>query len=230
MADPWSTHILRLGMGALAGLTATLVKYWSHDHARVFEMILKQQNEEIVRFSMGYSIGLIVLVFLGCISAWIVHEYDFRKMFWVGLSAPSLFAAGIPPLPAYASVPVQTTWIENIGISTANAADDMSSRCVGDTAFVKGFKTFFGVPSERGDRYVVIIGSYRQPERAQARARQINEQEPSLRARVGARACSSDYYPVIVGEPATPDEASKTLSRVLKLDIVEDAYLSPGPR
>jgi hypothetical protein len=218
-------------MGALAGVTASVVKYWSHDHATVIDLIMTQKMDRLGSFWSGYSIGLAVLLFLGAISAWIFREYDFRKMFWVGLSAPSLLAAGIPSVPNTGSHPdVRAALINYFSPITAARADDSVVKCVGDDAFTKGVKTFFGVPPQRSDKYTVIVGSFKDAKPAQEKIKQINSEEPSLKARLGIRSCASDWIPVVVGDPLPLDEARKVLYRVENLDSVSDAYLSPGPR
>lgn len=231
--DPLNIHIQRLCMGALAGFVASVVKYWSHDHIKVVGYIEKQQMDQFMNFTLGYSLGLLVLVFLGSISSWIVKEEDFRKMFWVGLSAPALLAAGIPSQQAPSPIVKQGAFYLS-PISAAHAQGNpnfnMATDCVGDSAFQKGWKTFWGVPQERSDTFHVVAGSFSDIAAAQAKAKQLNTVNPGLKARVGARSCSSAYYPVVIGDLLPPDEARKALARVIKDTGVEDAYLSPGPR
>jgi hypothetical protein len=229
--DPWKIHIMRLCMGALAGVTASIVKYWSHDHATVVDLIMKQRVDQLGSFWSGYSIGLVVLLFLGAVSAWVVREYDFRKMFWVGLSAPALLAAAIPPLPTDATRPlIRSSLIDYLSPVSSALADDGAIKCVGDDAFTKGVKTFFGVPPKRSDKYTVIVGSFKDTKPAQEKIKQINSEEPTLKARLGVRSCASDWVPVVVGDPLPLDEAKKILYRAENLDSISDAYLSPGPR
>jgi hypothetical protein len=230
-SDPFKIHLQRLFMGALAGVTASVVKYWSHDHTTVIDLIMNQKMDQLGSFWSGYGIGLAVLLFLGAISAWIFREYDFRKMFWVGLSAPSLLAAGIPPVPNQAQhSDIRGSLIDYLAPISSARADDNSIKCVGDDAFTKGVKTFFGVPPQRSDKYTVIVGSFKDTKPAQDKIKQINSEEPALKARIGIRSCSSDWIPVVVGDPLPLDEAKKVLLRVENLDSVSDAYLSPGPR
>jgi hypothetical protein len=229
--DPVAVHLQRLFMGALAGVTASVVKYWSHDHATVVDLIMNQKMDRLGSFWSGYSIGLAVLLFLGAVSSWIFREYDFRKMFWVGLSAPALLAAGIPALPTDGSRPAIRSGLINYFSPVASAwAEDGTVKCVGDDAFTKGVKTFFGVPAQRSDKYTVIVGSFKDTKPAQEKIKQINSEEPALKARLGVRSCASDWIPVVVGDPLPLDEAKKVLLRAENLDSVSDAYLSPGPR
>lgn len=221
-------------MGALAGLVASVVKYWSHDHAKVVAWIDRQQMDQIFNFSVGYCLGLAVLVFLGAISAWIVKENDFRKMFWVGLSAPALFAAGIPAQQQVNPIVKSSAFFSPISVAEAQPAAmraDAPPPCVGDSAFTKGWKTFWGVQPEQSDTFTVVAGSFTDFSTAQAKARQLNDANNlGMKARVGPRACSSAYYPVIIGDALPADEARKVLAKVIKATGVEDAYLSPGPR
>jgi hypothetical protein len=233
--DPWKIHFQRLFMGALAGFVASVVKYWSQDHIKVVGFIERQQMDQFMTFSLGYCLGLAVLVFLGAISAWIVKEQDFRKMFWVGLSAPALLAAGIPTPSHIAPSPIVKQGVSDLSlISVARAQGstkfDGPGECVGDTAFTKGWKTFWGIQPDRSDTFQVVAGSFTDVAAAQAKVRQLNADNPGLKARVGARACSSAYYPVFVSDPLPAEEARKALARAIRATGIEDAYLSPGPR
>jgi hypothetical protein len=180
---------------------------------------------------MGYGVGAFWLLFLGAVSSWIAQEYDFRKMFWIGLSAPALFAAAIPPASTGHIDPnIKTGWFHNLSPIGVAEASETERQCVGDTPFVKGVKIFFGVEPPPAEKFSVIAGSYKDPRIAQEKAKAINNENPTLKARVGIRACSSEYFPVVVGDALPPDEARKVMTKTLKLDAVEDAYLSPGPR
>jgi hypothetical protein len=219
-------HIKRLSVGALAGITAAVVKYWTHDHASLMNLIELQQNTKVVGLLFGYGIGAGILLFLGAIAAWISQEDDVRKLFFIGLSAPSLFAAGIPPAKAEQS-PAK---LEQISfISSAYAQDaKWTSSCVGDSSVEKGFKVFFGIPQDKFDKARVVVGSFKDPQIASAKAKEFAAKDPSLKWSVGPRRCDNDYYPIVVGDPLPIPDAKKLKEKVQDSGF-SDAYVSPGP-
>ncbi len=73
-----------------------------------------------------------------------------------------------------------------------------------------------------------MVGSAKSREEAQIKIREINSQDPSLKLRIGPRACDSDFYPVFASDYLPIDDARSLLLRARK--VVPDAYLSPGPR
>ena len=91
-------------------------------------------------------------------------------------------------------------------------------------------KTFFGVPQQKYDRYRVVVWSTKDRRAAAAKVKAVNAEDPTLKASVGKRACDSEYYPVIVGDYLPLEDAKKLRERASQLDVVDDPYLSPGPR
>jgi hypothetical protein len=237
----WFEPIKRILVGLVSGVAASLVKYWTHDHTNVLAMISKKDWDQVVSFALGYGVGLAVLMLLGGIAAWISKETDIRKLFFIGLSAPALFAAGIntpsgtpnqatpPPAELRIEPKKGTWWIDQFSlVSPAHADDDEA--CIGDSSFTKGLKTFFGMPQQKYDRYRVIVWSTKDPKAAATKAKAVNAADPTLKASVGKRACDSEYYPVLVGDYLPLEEAKKLRDRASQLDAVDDPYLSPGPR
>ncbi len=194
-------------------------------------MIELEQQSKIPSLIIGYAGGAVILLILGAVAAWISAENDIRKMFFIGLSAPSLFAVAVPPASPSPNVSTgvgKTGWIIEEVISSAYAQQDISSRCIGDSAFAKGFKIFFGL-REQIAGYGVVVGSYRDPKQAAAKAALINAEDATMKARVGLRHCDNDYYPVVVGDTGSLEDAKKLAEKAKKLNSVDDAYVSPVP-
>jgi hypothetical protein len=218
-------HIKRLSVGALAGVTAAVVKYWTHDHANLMTLFETQQNAKVVGLLFGYSIGAGILLFLGAVAAWISAEDDVRKLFFIGLSAPSLFAAGIPPAKAE-QLPIK---LEQISfVSSAYAQDNKLASCVGDSSIAKGFKVFFGIAQDKYEMGRVVVGSFKDPQIATAKAKEFAAKDPSLKLSVGPRRCDNDYYPIVVGDPLPLQDAKKLKEKVQDSGFT-DAFVSPGP-
>lgn len=227
----------RILVGAVAGFAAALVKYWAHDHADfVAVMIRPEDRVQIPWILVGYAIGATVLLILGALAAWISAENSLAKLFVIGLSAPSLFSSGIPKAPkpiidpkpviekrAIIEVPRSAT-ISGIFFIAAAHAQTRDEPCISSHPIQKGFYIFFGVQ----EKYRVVVGSFSSRAQAVARAKAINDEDPTLKATVGLRHCDSSFYPVVVGEPLAIEEARRLLERARKIKSVEpDSFLSP---
>lgn len=227
----WNIHLTRILVGALAGFTAALVKYISHDHSHVMQLLEMEQQSKVPTLLIGYSVGAIILLILGAVAAWISAENDIRKMFFIGLSAPSLFAAGVPPASQpsiIGTTSAKPSWIIEQIITPAYGQGSVPTECIGDGAFVKGFKLFFG-QREQIAGYDVVVGSYRDPKQALAKATAINAEDASFKAHVGPRRCDNDFYPVLVGGVSSLEEAKKLAAKAKTLNSIEDAFVSPVP-
>jgi hypothetical protein len=125
-----------------------------------------------------------------------------------------------PALQSRGAVPVG--WL----ITPAYAQSE--EKCVGDSAFAKGFKAAFGVRNQF-DKYAVVIASGKSPDDAQAKLKTISALDSTLKLRVGPRACDNDFYPVFASDYLPRDEAKAFLEKIRKTTGVPDAFLSPGP-
>jgi hypothetical protein len=110
----------------------------------------------------------------------------------------------------------------------APAYAQSAEKCVGDSAFSKGFKAAFGV-RDLYDKYAVVVASGKTPEDAQARLKAISTRDPTLKLNVGPRACDNDYYPVFASDYLPASDAKALLEKIKKSSGVADAFLSPGP-
>lgn len=232
MAD-LKIHFQRISTGATAGFTAALAKYYSHDHSHILALIGSPQQTNIIPLLMGYCGGALVLAILGAIVVCWSGETNIKKMFAIGLSAPSLLAAGLPSSDQPTIVRPdnqKANWLIEQVITPAQAQEaQVNSGCIGDYAFTKGFKLFFGL-REPTIGYRVVVGSFLNPSDAAAKAKAINVDDPSIGAAVGPRHCDNDYYPVVVGGVTTSlDDAKKLAAKARDVSGVGDVYISPVP-
>ena len=109
-----------------------------------------------------------------------------------------------------------------------SARADSDDKCVGSTAFDKGFKAFFGV-RERYDRFAIVVASGKSLADAQSKLKMISAEDPTLKRRTGPRACDNDFYPVFASDYLPASEAKPLLEKMRKLNTAPDAFLSPGP-
>jgi hypothetical protein len=223
-------------MGGFAGIIAALVKYISHDHPHILELIELDQQSKISELFIGYLGGGVILAVLGAVAVWWSGETEsVRKMFAIGLSAPALIASAIQTNPPQGSIRVDAdhkkgAWMIEQLIPSAYAQGNYRPECIGDSAYLKGFKLFFGV-RDNAEGYRVIVGSFLNAADAAAKAKAINAEDPNINASVGVRRCDNDYTPVIVGPAviASLDEAKKLAAKADKLDAVGDVFISPVP-
>ncbi len=229
----WLLHLQRISTGAMAGFTAALAKYISHDHTHILDLIGSPQQTNIPALLMGYCGGAVILAFLGAVTVCWSGETNIKKMFAIGLSAPSLLAVGIPSSNGPTMHPdnQKTNWLFEQVITPAQAQqmNATAPACIGDYAFTKGFKLFFGL-RETIVGYRVVAGSFLNPSDAAAKAKAINAEDPSMNAAVGVRHCDNNYYPVVVGTVTTSlDDAKNLESKAKALDAVKEVYISPVP-
>jgi hypothetical protein len=227
----------QVGMGGFAGIVAALVKYISHDHPHILELIELGQQSKISQLMVGYLGGTCILFVLGAVAVWWSSETEsVRKMFAIGLSAPALFASALQTPAPQGPIPVdgaqkKGSWIIEQIIPSAYAQQgNYKPDCIGDSAYLKGFKLFLGL-RENTQGYRVVVGSYLNPADAAKKAAAINAEDPSLNATVGIRRCDNNYTPVIVGSPtiASLDDAKKIAAKANKLDAVSEVFISPVP-
>jgi hypothetical protein len=169
----------------------------------------------------GYFSAYLVSGMIGGFVAWLSVQKSVRLLFLIGMFGVQILLTISPSLQSTSEL------IQQIQpITVAYAAD--TDQCVGDTAFFKGFKAAFGV-REKYDKYAVIVASGKNVDDARIKLRRISAVDSTLKLKVGPRACSNDFYPVIASEYLSLDEANAALEKVKKSTGLSDAYLSPGP-
>ncbi len=226
----WKLVAMQILIGFAGGAIAAVAKYYMRDHADILELMRLEQVGRAKALIVGYCLGGLALGVLGAAAAWYSAQVDPRKLFFVGISAPSIISAMIPGLDVGNAAPkVQRgSWmIEQLSPVSPAYAQASDESCIGDNPILKGFKLFFGI-QEKYDRYRIIVGSKRDFGEAEVRAKTLNSSDPSLKAYTAPRRCESEFYPIVVGDSLPLDEAKKQLEKVRQ--SIPDAYLSPVPR
>jgi hypothetical protein len=235
MADP--TSVEKIIIGVFAGLAAVSVKilkqdldyitvwYYSNDpgiHAK-YEALL-----------LSYYILVPILVFLGGLVCWAVDETNRLKLLALGVAAPAMITtfAGGPKSDINQAGNEKAGWYEMINPVTsafAQSSQPNSQQCP-QSSLAEGAKLFFGVGQNvASDKYWVVVGSHKNQAQAESQAAEINKQDPSMKAFVGKRAPCNEYYPVIVGDYLPRVDAEAIRKKAMKLNAVEDSYLSAFP-
>ena len=223
-------HIPAWRSGAEGGFAFALVQiigqgekfadaFMSDDRVGLMEIVVMA-----ILVLIGYPI-------IGALVARFSHETSRRNLFWLGVGAPAILAALAP-----IAITVITSGGKSIlghhgellSVSTAYAGSD-DTQCDQKSSFslLQGAKTFFGVGDER--RYHVVVGSFKNPNDAAKLVAKVNAEDPTLHAFVGNPAPCNPYYGVIVSPFLPAAEAKRLQDRVLQLDSVDGAYLSPYP-
>lgn len=218
--EPKKATASRVFMGALGGLFYAILKNFFSGRIGLFRLFSMAPGDDKTELLFGYCGGFAMSIFVGGVVAWLAGQRSKRMSFLMGSFGTALVISLWPGLQMHSEGKVA------IGsfVSRAFAADD--EKCIGPSAFDKGFKAFFGV-SEKHDRAAVVVASGKSASDAQAKLKRLSGEDPSLQLRTGPRACSSGYYPVYASEYLPPTEAKAILEKAKR--IAPDAYLSPGP-
>lgn len=207
----------RCAIGAIGGVAAVATKYLGQDHAYFLRLLDLEQYIKINNLWLGYYIMTPLLMFLGAVVAWAVDENNRLKLLAIAVAAPALittWAGGATSSSKFA--------FELIGIAHAQPSPTNNvSVSVGES-----LKLWFGIGRD-DQKYRVVAGSFKSPEEASILASKINAESPGLNAYVGQRAPGNPYYAVVVSGYLPYSEAKIVQEKVMKLNAVPDAYLSP---
>jgi hypothetical protein len=173
----------------------------------------------------GFVTAYVVSAITGGFVAWLSAQKSGRLLFLIGMFGVQILLTLFPGLQ---SSPAKFGWVIEELQPIKPAYADNEQKCVGDSAFVKGFKAAFGV-RDQYDKYAVIVASGKSMDEAQNKLKTIYAQDSGLKLRVGPRACANDYYPVFASDYLPLNDAKTVLDKVRKSTGVPDAYLSPGP-
>jgi hypothetical protein len=222
----WRIHARRLWIGAAGGVFYTGLKNYFGGSVGVYGLLTMDPTSHRTELMFGYVTAYVASGALGSVAAWLSAQKSGRFLFIIGMLGVQIMTTLFPGL--------QSRTVEKIGwffeelrpitLAYAQSLD----KCVGDSAFSKGFKAAFGV-RDQYNQYIVVVASGKTPDDAQAKLKAINAQDSSIKLRVGPRACDNDYYPVYAGDYLPLNEAKVALDKIRKSTGVTDAYLSPGP-
>jgi hypothetical protein len=225
--DHWLDHLKRLGFGALGGVFYAAIKNYTTEGAGIVKLLMMEPGTRRSEMLFGYWVAPMMSAVIGAVIAWLSNLRSRRLLFLMGVMGTFIVTSLFPGLPS-SSQHVGRLMDNLLPVSAASAANE--TQCVGDTAFIKGFKAFFGV-RDHYDRYAVVVASGKNIDDAEAKLKKLKAEHPELNLRVGPRACDNNFYPVFASDYLPLKDAKTVLSQVRKLDVsIADAYLSPGPR
>jgi len=129
---------------------------------------------------------------IGAVAAWLSNIRSRRLLFLMGVMGTFIVTSLFPGLPS-ANQHIGRLMDNLMPVSVASAANQ--NQCVGDSAFIKGFKAFFGVQAHY-DRYAVVVASGKNRTDAEAKMKKLKSEHPELNLHIGPRACDNEFYPV----------------------------------
>ncbi len=219
------TSLERTLIGTLGGFAAVCVKFLGQDYYYVVNQAANIPKEKVVSLVFAYLILTPILAFLGGLLAWVSDETNRLKILAIGIAAPALITTW-----AGGNKPDSNSVATFLNMSTAYAQQagvDNDEKKSLTNQITDGVKTFFGFGKE-AKHYWVIVGSFKDREKAEEKAREINNEIPDLNAFVGLQIPPNPFYPVIVGGSSPLSEAKELKIRALKLKSVKEVYLSPA--
>ncbi len=225
--EPWREHVRRLRIGAAGGLFYAFLKNYINAGIGIVGLLtMDPSSPHRAELFFGYCVGAIMSAMTGAVAAWLSAQKSGRLLFLIGMGGVLIFLSLFPGLQSRG--PQTVGWLidEAMPITPAYAQNEQT--CVGDSAFAKGFKAFFGV-RDYYDKYAVVVASGASFADAQAKMVTISAKDSTLKLRVGPRACDNDYYPVFASDYLPLSEAKALLDKIRKSSGISDAYLSPGP-
>lgn len=223
----------KLFIGAVGGLSATLVKFLGQDYATVVANVANLTADQVLEYKIAYGILTPILMFLGAVVAWVSEEEKRMKLIAVAIAAPALittWSGGVKSdivasmnleviSSAYAEETVQSQQQEVI-------TDEITEKPISER-IKNSIGVFFGYGKEPA-RYWVIVGSYENKEDAKKHTERINLENSDFNAWIGVKVPPNKYYPVIVGGYNFLSEAKALKERAVALDAITEAYLSSG--
>ena len=225
--EPWWQHTRRLAIGAAGGIFYASLKNYTTEGIGVVKLLTMEPGSRRAELFFGYWVAPLMSAAIGAVAAWLSAVRSGRLLFLMGLMGVFIFLSLFPGLQSSGSKTIGQFIDDVLPINFSYAENQ--EKCVGDSAFMKGFKAFFG-SREYYDKYAVVVASGTTRAEAQTKANAVNIEDPTLKLRVGPRACDNDYYPVLATDYLPLTDAKPILEKVRKLKSASDAYLSPGPR
>ncbi len=208
--------------GAWGGFASSLAQFIGTSSVETVSALFDTDFVFVMKSISAFGIAAFGLGVLGAIVGRFCSVTSRWTIFLAGASATAILTMAAPALKPLVKMG------EVSFISTANAAT--SDNCNDRAGFTvaKGLKNFFGL---NDPQYRVIIGSFKRAEDANAFARKVNDGSPELKAVVVGKAPCNDHYAVSAGngEYLAPSDAKKLQAKVLEVDGIAGAFLSPEP-
>jgi hypothetical protein len=222
----WRVHLRRWWIGGAGGIFYTALKNYFGAGIGVYGILtMDPTSPRRGELMFGYVSAYMASAAIGGFVAWLSAQKSGRLLFLIGMFGVQILLTLYPGLQSVSAEKTGWLILELRPISPAFADDEQ--KCVGDSAFVKGFKAAFGVRTQY-DKYAVVVASGKNPDDAQAKLKTIAAQNSNLTLRVGPRACDNDYYPVLASDYLPLSDAKALLDKVRKSSGVSDAFLAPG--
>jgi|GEM_PF-5534348 len=222
-------HFKRLWIGGAGGFFYTCIKNYFGAGIGIYGIWTMDptspRREELM---FGYVSAYFVSILLGGVTAWLSAQKSGRLLFLIGMFGVQILLTILPGLQSKSDGRVGWLIDEMRPVAPAYAQDQTEAKCVGDSAFLKGFKAAFGV-RDQYNRFAVVVASGKSADDAQAKLKTLSVKDPSLKLYVGPRACDNDYYPVFASDYLPLDDAKTVLDKMRQSLGVPDAYLTPGP-
>jgi hypothetical protein len=219
--EPHLSRIPRWLAGACGGFAVSIAQIIGQSYVPKFAFFVTHAEwQNVMTLMLTGIIGIIVLMALGSIVAFFEDEDSRRKLFLMGVAAPALFTAAMPSVFTFIESKVGELGL----ITMAQAAEPPACDQGNNLTVLQGLKLFFGVNQPR---YRVVVGSFKNPNDAAELVAKVTAEDPSLHAFVGQPAPCNPYYAVVVSQPLPPDEAKRVQDKVLQLNSVTGAFLSP---
>ncbi|MCV6546337.1 MAG: hypothetical protein OIF56_03465 [Cohaesibacter sp.] len=220
--------ITRVLAGALGGLIATASKILAMDIGQLDAFLMSGDFEAASQLRVTLYIICPILVFLGAALAWASRETKPMTLLSIGCAAPALIAPWTTG--NLAGQPSGGQAWNGPAIVSSAYAQESADQITQDTGKVSAFQYLFGLKDESDLRYWVIVGSYKDLQKAYDYRDVLNEADPTIKAFVGKQKPGNPYYPIIVGgeQAFLPiDEAKALKEKAQTIPIVPgDVYLS----
>jgi hypothetical protein len=213
-------HVPAWRAGAGGGAIASLGQFIGGTFNDAISHIFSGEYRIAMTQFGSFLIGATIMALAGAVIAYFLQAKT-KNRWTLFLAGAAFTSIGTTALPGINKLMKR---VDIAPISVAYGATDTTTCNEPNFSILTGVKQFFGLDETA---YRVIAGSFKSRYEAEALANKINKEDPSLAAFVGERAPCNEFYPVIVGPPAsTLEEAKKTESKALKLDSIPGAYIS----
>jgi hypothetical protein len=215
-------HVPRWLAGACGGLAAAIAQIVGQNLGpKLADYVSHSETQNAMTLIDTAFFGIFVLMVLGSLVSFFEEEENRRKLFWMGVAAPALFTAAMPSVFGMIDRNASVAFI-----SPAYAQNEPSCDPRANLSFLDGVKLFFGANEPR---YRVIVGSFKDPSDAAQLAAKVNAEDPTVHAFVGNPAPCNPYYAVVASPFLPAGAAKRAQDRVLQLNSVSGAFLSPYP-
>lgn len=228
----------RIILGALGGLSAVLVKFLGQDYTNLVAHAANLTADQLLAYKLGYGLLTPILMFLGAFAAWVSDEQKRVKIVALAVAAPAMITTwsgghkdsadvAFNFVPTAYAQPFETPSFELVKEKFQAINPDVLTEKDTWQHIESAILTFFGYNKDP-QKYLVIVGSFKEKEAAQQFADSINTENKTLNAWVGHKIDGNAYYPVVVGDYAYLSDARKLKQKAMDSKLIKDAYFVAG--